>query len=387
MNRDVVIVEAARSPIGRRNGVLSHVHAVELAAHAIDAVLQRTGIDPNLVDQVIFGCVSQVGEQSINIGRQAWLHNHLPVEVPATTLDFQCGSSQQAVHLAAGLIASGAAEVILAGGVESMSRVPMFSNMENYGSPYTPQILDDHNIINQGMSAEWIAQKWNITRAEADELGCVSHSKAHQATERGWFSAEIAPIEATDENGQPVTVRQDEGIRAGTSVEKMATLKTPFMDDGIVTAGNASQISDGSAALLVMSADKASELGLRARARIVAQAVVGVDPALMLTGPIPATKKVLNSAGLSLDDMDLVEINEAFASVVLAWEREYAPDMERVNVNGGAIALGHPLGASGSRLMVTLLHALERTGGRYGLQTMCCGGGMGTGTILERLDS
>jgi acetyl-CoA acyltransferase len=387
MNRDVVIVEAARSPIGRRNGVLSHVHAVELAAHAIDAVLQRTGIDPNLVDQVIFGCVSQVGEQSINIGRQAWLHNHLPVEVPATTLDFQCGSSQQAVHLAAGLIASGAADVILAGGVESMSRIPMFSNMEHHGSPYTPQILDDHNIINQGMSAEWIAQKWNITRAEADELGCVSHSKAHQATERGWFSAEIAPIEATDENGQPVTVRQDEGIRAGTSVEKMATLKTPFMDDGIVTAGNASQISDGSAALLVMSADKASELGLRARARIVAQAVVGVDPALMLTGPIPATKKVLNSAGLSLDDMDLVEINEAFASVVLAWEREYAPDMERVNVNGGAIALGHPLGASGSRLMVTLLHALERTGGRYGLQTMCCGGGMGTGTILERLDS
>jgi acetyl-CoA acyltransferase len=387
MNRDVVIVEAARSPIGRRNGVLSRVHAVELAAHAIDAVLQRTGIDPNLVDQIIFGCVSQVGEQSVNIGRQAWLHNHLPVEVPATTLDFQCGSSQQAVHLAAGLIASGAADVILAGGVESMSRVPMFSNMEHHGSPYTPQILDDHNIINQGMSAEWIAQKWNISRAEADELGCMSHSKAYQATERGWFSAEIAPIEATDENGQPVTVRQDEGIRAGTSVEKMATLKTPFMDDGIVTAGNASQISDGSAALLVMSADKAAELGLKARARIVAQAVVGVDPALMLTGPIPATRKVLNSAGLSLDDMDLVEINEAFASVVLAWQREYHPDMEKVNVNGGAIALGHPLGASGSRLMVTLLHALERTGGRYGLQTMCGGGGMGTGTILERLDS
>jgi acetyl-CoA acetyltransferase family protein len=263
----------------------------------------------------------------------------------------------------------------------------MFSNMEHHGSPYTPQILDDHNIINQGMSAEWIAQKWNISRAEADELGCMSHSKAYQATERGWFSAEIAPIEATDENGQPVTVRQDEGIRAGTSVEKMATLKTPFMDDGIVTAGNASQISDGSAALLVMSADKAAELGLKARARIVAQAVVGVDPALMLTGPIPATRKVLNSAGLSLDDMDLVEINEAFASVVLAWQREYHPDMEKVNVNGGAIALGHPLGASGSRLMVTLLHALERTGGRYGLQTMCGGGGMGTGTILERLDS
>jgi acetyl-CoA acyltransferase len=365
---------------------LSRVHAVELAAHAIDAVLTRSGIDPAVVDQVIFGCVTQVGEQSINIGRGSWLHNKLPVEVPATTLDFQCGSSQQAVHLAAGLIASGAADVILAGGVESMSRVPMFSNMEAHGTPYTPQILDEHNIINQGISAEWIAQKWKITRAEADQLGCGSHQKAEHASECGWFAAEIAPIEATDENGQPVTVRHDEGIRADSSIEKMATLKTPFMEDGIVTAGNASQISDGSAALLVMSAEKAAELGLLARARIVAQTVVGVDPALMLTGPIPATRKVLDRASLALDDIDLFEINEAFASVVLAWEREYAPDMSKVNVNGGAIALGHPLGASGARLMVTLLHALERTGGRYGLQTMCCGGGMGTGTILERIE-
>ena len=387
MNRDVVIVEAVRSPIGRRNGILSRVHAVALAAHAIEAVLDRSGLDPALVDQVIFGCVTQIGEQSTNIGRQAWLHAKLPIEVPATTLDFQCGSSQQAVHMAAGLIASGAAEVILAGGVESMSRVPMFSNAEHHGTPYTPSIMDDHNIINQGMSAEWIAQKWNITRDEADRLGCQSHQRALQATERGWFAAEIAPIEATDENGQPVTVTRDEGIRPETSLEKMATLKTPFMDDGIVTAGNASQISDGSAALLVMSADKAAELGLTARARIVAQTLVGVDPALMLTGPIPATRKVLDRAKLSLDDIDVIEINEAFASVVLAWEREYAPDMDKVNMHGGAIALGHPLGASGSRLMVTLLGALERTGGRFGLQTMCCGGGMGTGTILERIEN
>jgi acetyl-CoA acetyltransferase family protein len=387
MSREVVIVEAVRSPIGRRNGLLSQTHAVALAAHAIQAVLSRSGIDPLLVDQVVFGCVTQVGEQSINVGRQAWLHAKLPIEVPATTLDFQCGSSQQAVHIAAGLIASGQAEVIIAGGVEHMTRVPMGSNFLNGpGTPYTESILEDHDIRNQGISAEWMAQRWGITREEADHYGYQSHMRAHHATTCGWFDAEIAPLEVQDENGNSLALRHDEGIRPETTLEKMATLKTPFMEDGIVTAGNASQISDGSAALLVMSLDRAQALGLKPRARLVAQTVVGVDPALMLSGPIPATRKVLDRAGLTLDDIDLIEINEAFATVVLAWQREYDPDMNRVNVNGGAIALGHPLGASGSRLMVTLLHALERTGGRYGLQTMCCGGGMGTGTIIERLD-
>lgn len=387
MSREVVIVEAARSPIGRRNGALSRVHAVALGAHSIQAVLQRSGIDPLEVEQVIFGCVSQVGEQAINIGRNAWLHAHLPIEVPATTIDFQCGSSQQAVHLAAGMIGSGAAEVILAGGVESMSRVPMGSNfMNGPGFAYTDDILADHDIQNQGVSAEWMAERWKISRQEADQLGLESHQRAHYATDCGWFDAEIAPIETTGEDGQPLTLRHDEGIRPNSSLEKMATLPTPFKEGGIVSAGNASQISDGSAALLLMSREKAAALGLSPRARIVAQTLVGVDPALMLSGPIPATKKVLAQAGLSLDEIDLIEINEAFASVVLAWQREYQPDMSRVNVQGGAIALGHPLGASGARLMVTLLHALERTGGRYGLQSMCCGGGMGTGTIIERLD-
>lgn len=381
---EVVIVEAARSPIGRRNGLLSRTHAVALGAHAIQTVLDRSGLDPQLVDQVVFGNVTQINEQSTNVGRNAWLHAKLPIEVPATTLDFQCGSSQQAVHVAAGFIASGMSDIVLAGGVESMSRVPMMSNIVD-GMPYTPEILEDHNIINQGMSAEWIAQKWEISREDADQLGFESHKRAHYAMECGWFDHEVAPIEVVDENGERVTMRHDEGIRANTTLEKMATLKTPFMEDGIVTAGNASQISDGSAALLLMSREKAEELGYKPRARIVTQTVVGVDPALMLTGPIPATRKVLEQAELTLDDIDIIEINEAFASVVLAWQQEYDPDMRKVNVNGGAIALGHPLGASGSRLMVTLLHALERTDGRYGLQTMCCGGGMGTGTIIERL--
>ncbi|HLA43403.1 MAG TPA: thiolase family protein, partial [Aggregatilineales bacterium] len=298
MSRDVVIVEAARSPIGRRNGGLREVHAVALAAHSIQAVLDRTGIDPALVDQMVFGCVSQVGEQSINIGRQAWLHAKLPIEVPATTLDFQCGSSQQAVHVAAGLIASGNADVILAGGVESMTRVPMGSNFANGpGIPYTDSILEDWNIINQGMSAEWMAEKWNITRHEADQLGFESHQRAHHATQCGWFEYEIVPIDGVDKEGNPVTIRHDEGIRADTTLEKMGELKTPFKDDGIVTAGNASQISDGSAALLLMTLEKAQELGLTPRARIFAQTVVGVDQALMLSGPIPATKKVLNRVG------------------------------------------------------------------------------------------
>lgn len=384
---EVVIAAATRSPVGKRNGLLSRTHAVALGAHAVKAVLERSQIDPMEVDQLIFGCVTQAGEQSTNIARNVWLHARLPIEVPATTVDFQCGSSQQAVHLAAGLIASGQADVIVAGGVESMSRIPMGSNFANGpGSPYTPEILADHNIINQGISAEWMAEKWHISREEADQYSYQSHQRAHQAAECGWFDHEITPIEVTLENGETMVMKRDEGIRANTTPEKMASLQPAFKEDGIITAGNASQISDGSAALLLMSAAKAEKLGLTPRARLVAQTMVGTDPALMLSGPIPATKKVLDRAGLKLEAIDLIEVNEAFASVVLAWKKEYMPDMARVNVNGGAIALGHPLGASGARLMVTLLHALERTGGRYGLQTMCCGGGMGTGTIIERLD-
>lgn len=387
MSRDVVIVDAVRSPIGRKNGKLSKTHAVELAAHSLKAVLERTGVDPMEVDQIIYGNVTQVGEQSINVGRQAWLHAGFPIDVPATTVDFQCGSSQQAVHIAHGLIASGMAEVIIVGGVESMSRVPMGSNFVNGpGFPYTDSILGQYNIINQGVSAEWMAEKWGVTRAEADQLGYDSHQRAHHATQNGWFKNEIAPIEVTDDAGQWVLMDRDEGIRVETTLEKMATLKTAFKDDGIVTAGNSSQISDGSAAVLLMSADKAKAFGLKPRARIVAHTVVGVDPALMLSGPIPATTKVLKLAGLSLDQINLFEINEAFASVVLAWQKEHHPDMDKVNVSGGAMALGHPLGCSGARLMTTLVHGLERTGGQYGLQTMCCGGGMGTGTIIENLN-
>jgi len=384
---DVVIVDAVRTPVGKRNGVLSRVHAVHLAAQPMLAVLERTGLDPALVDQVLYGCVDQVGEQAANIGRLAWLHAGLPIEVPASTVDFQCGSSQQTIHLAAGLIASGAADVVLAGGVESMSRVPMWSNYENGpGTPFTPALLDRFDLASQGISAERMAAKWNVSRQEADAFSLTSHQKAAHARACGWFGGEIVPVETTSETGQKITVTHDEGIRPDADLAKMGTLKTVFKEDGIVTAANSSQISDGAAALLLMSREKATGLGLKARARIVAQTVVGTDPELMLSGPIPATQKVLARAGLTLEQIDLVEINEAFASVVLAWQKEFQADMSKVNIHGGAIAIGHPLGASGSRLMATLLHALERTGGRFGLQTMCCAGGMGTGTIIERLD-
>jgi acetyl-CoA acyltransferase len=387
MSREVVIVEAARTPVGKRNGALSRVHAVELASLPMQAIINRTGIDPKRIDQVLWGCVTQVGEQSINVGRQAWLHANLPLEVPATTIDNQCGSSQETVNLAFGMIRSGLVDVVLAGGVESMSRVPMAANfMNGPGSPYTPEFLDRYPVTNQGDSAEMMADKWDVSREEADAFSLESHRRAYQATQDGCFEREIVPVETVGENGSPITVKHDEGIRPNTSMEKLAGLKTVFKDDGIVTAGNASQISDGSAALLLMGADTAKALGLKPRARLVTQTLVGVDPVLMLSGPIPATQKLLDQAGLKLEDIDLFEVNEAFASVVLAWEKEYHPDMSKVNVHGGAIALGHPLGASGAKLMTTLVHALEIHGGRYGLQTMCCGGGLGTGTILERVD-
>jgi acetyl-CoA acyltransferase len=379
--REVVIVEAVRTPVGRRNGALKDVHPVVLAAMALREVTQRAGIDPALVEDVVMGCVSQVGEQGINIARNAVLQAGFPIEVPATTVDRQCGSGQQAIHFAANLIQSGVCDITIGAGVESMSRLPIGSSIASGGNPFPPSLMEVYPMVHQGISAEMIAEKWDISREELDAFGVRSHQLAARAQDAGYFNREILPVSLAD--GSAFT--RDEGVRRDTTLEKLAGLQPSFQADGKITAGSSSQISDGAAAVLLMTPEKASELGLRPRARIVAQKVVGVDPVLMLTGPIPATKAVLAKAGLMLDDIDLVEINEAFASVVLAWKRELQPDMERVNVNGGAIALGHPLGASGARLMVTLLHELERRGARYGLETMCCGGGLGTATIIERV--
>jgi acetyl-CoA acyltransferase len=383
--RDAVIIEAVRTPVGRKNGLLRDYHPVELGAIVLRELVARTGLDSHKVDLVIMGCVGQVGEQGANVARQVVLQSGFPMEVPGMSIDFQCGSSEQAVHLAAALIQSQAADIIVAGGVEAMTRVPMGSNfMNGPGSPFTPQIMEQYQIIPQGLSAEVIAERWKIGRRELDEFSFRSHILAAKATEAGWFKREIIPLPSKLEDGTPVTMERDEGIRYNPSLEKMGTLQPAFKPDGVVTAGNSSQISDGAGALLVMGRDVAKSLGLRPRARIVAQYGVGVEPHSMLTGPIPATREILKRSGLKLEQMDLIEINEAFASVVLAWQRELQPDMSRVNVQGGAVALGHPLGATGARLMVSLVHALERTGGHYGLQTMCCGGGLGIATILER---
>ena len=379
--REVVIVEAVRTPIGRRNGALKDVHPVVLAAMALREVTRRAGVDPALVEDVVMGCVSQVGEQGINIARNAVLQAGFPIEVPATTVDRQCGSGQQAIHFAANLIQSGVCDITIGAGVESMSRLPIGSSIATGGSPFPPSLMEAYPMVHQGLSAEMIAEKWDISREELDTYSLRSHQLAAAAQEANRFEREIMPIPLADGG----VFSRDEGVRRDTTLEKLATLQPSFKADGRITAGSSSQISDGAAAVLLMTPEKAAELGLRPRARVVAQKVVGVDPVLMLTGPIPATKAVLAKAGLTLDDIDLVEINEAFASVVLAWKRELQPNMERVNVNGGAIALGHPLGASGARLMVTLLHELERRGARYGLETMCCGGGLGTATIVERL--
>ncbi|MGZ3675686.1 MAG: thiolase family protein [Ktedonobacterales bacterium] len=379
--REVVIVEAVRTPVGRRNGALKDVHPVVLAAMALREVTQRAGIDPALVEDVVMGCVSQVGEQGLNIARNAVLQAGFPIEVPATTVDRQCGSGQQAIHFAANLIQSGVCDISIGAGVENMSRLPIGSSIASGGNPFPPSLMEVYPVVHQGISAERIAEKWDISREELDAFGLRSHQLAAAAQDAGYFEREILPVSLAD--GSVFT--RDEGVRRDTTLEKLAGLQPSFKADGRITAGSSSQISDGAAAVLLMTPEKASELGLRPRARIVAQKVVGVDPVLMLTGPIPATKAVLAKARLTLDDIDLVEINEAFASVVLAWKRELQPDMERVNVNGGAIALGHPLGASGARLMVTLLHELERRGARYGLETMCCGGGLGTATIIERM--
>ncbi len=379
--REVVIVEAVRTPIGRRNGALKDVHPVVLAAMALRELMQRAKIDPALVEDVVMGCVSQVGEQSLNIARNAVLQAGFPIEVPATTVDRQCGSGQQAIHFAANLIAAGVCDITIGAGIESMSRLPIGSSTATGGHPFPPSLLEMYPLTHQGISAEMIATKWEIPREELDAYSLHSHQLAAAATDNGYFDREIMSVSLAD--GSSFT--RDEGIRRDTTLEKLATLQPSFKQDGVITAGNSSQISDGAAAVLLMTPEKAAELGLRPRARIVAQKVVGVDPVMMLTGPIPATRQVLAKAGLTLDEIDLFEVNEAFAPVVLAWKRELQPDMERVNVNGGAIALGHPLGCSGTRLMTTLLHELERRGARYGLQTMCCGGGLGTATIIERL--
>ena len=385
-DNDVVIVEAVRTAVGRRGGSLSGTNAVVLLSQVLQELMKRAGVDASEVEDVVAGCVDQVGEQSLNVARNAMLTAGFPFEVPATSVDRQCGSAQQAIHFAANLIQANVCDVTVGCGVENMSRVPMGASVsKDVGFPFPPELMDRYALTSQGVSAEMIAEKWGISRADTDQFGFESQMKAAKARDAGRFKKEILPIDVTLE-GVDTTFEVDEGIRDTTTVEKLGTLNPPFKENGVHTAGNSSQISDGAAALLLMSGKKAKELGVTPRARIIAQAVVGSDPILMLTGPITATPKVLDKAGLKLEDMDLIEINEAFAAVVLAWQKELSPDMSKVNVNGGAIALGHPLGCTGAKLMTTLLHELERTDGRYGLQTMCCGGGLGTATIIERLN-
>ena len=385
--REAVIVDAVRTAVGRRNGRLKDWHPVDLLAQTLSALVQRTGIDAGLVEDVIIGCVSQVGEQSLNVGRNAALAAGFPETVPGTTVDRQCGSSQQAIHFAAQGVLSGAYDVAIAGGVESMTRVPMGSSSQGPGAPFGSQMLKryDNGLVHQGISADLVAQKWGLSRNELDEFSLESHRRAARATAEGRFRSQIVPVEVRNEDGTTSIFDQDEGIRIDTSLEKLASLKPAFRPDGLITAGNSSQISDGAAAVLIMERETAEKLGLKPRARFVSFSLAGDNPIMMLTAPIPATYKVLKRAGLTLDQIDLVEINEAFASVVLAWQRETGANMQKVNVNGGAVAIGHPLGASGARLTTFLLNELERTGGRYGLQTICEGGGMANGMIIERI--
>jgi acetyl-CoA acyltransferase len=384
---NAVIVDAIRTPLGRRNGKLKDVHPVDLVADVLREIVSRNGVDPALVEDVIMGCVMQVGEQGINVGRNAALAAGFPESTVGTTIDRQCGSSQQAAHFAAQGVMAGAYDIVIAAGVENMSRVPMGASVAEgkYGFPFGPEMTARYpHLVPQGISAELIAEKWAISREDNDAFSVESHRRAARATDEGRFDREIMPVKLKTDDGEE-TMTRDEGIRPDSTMEKLAQLKPAFKEDGVVTAANSSQITDGAAAVLVMSEEKANELGLTPRARFHTFALAGVDPVLMLTGPIPATTKVLERAKMTIDDMDLVEINEAFAPVVLAWEKEHHPDMAKVNVNGGAIALGHPLGCSGARLMSTLLNELERTGGRWGLQTMCEGGGMANATIIERL--
>jgi acetyl-CoA acyltransferase len=384
--REVVIVEAVRTPIGRghpEKGLYRDVHPNELLGRCYTELIERTGIAADAVEDVICGCVQQYGEQMFNVGRNAWLQAGLPVETPATTVDRQCGSAQQAVNFAAALIASGVHDVVIGSGVEHMGHIPMgvgFKWVDEVGTPWPPAMMERYDLVPQGLSAEMIAERWEIPRSEMDELALRSHQRAARATEEGRFERETIPFAV---NGD--TYVSDQGVRPDTSLEALAGLKPAFKPDGRITAGNSSQISDGAAAVLLMSREKADELGLTPRARIVDQTTVGVDPVIMLTGPIPATRKLLERNKIEIGDIDLFEVNEAFAPVVLAWKRELEPDMDRVNVNGGAMALGHPLGSTGARLITTLLHELERSDSELGLVTMCCGGGLGTGTLIQRV--
>jgi acetyl-CoA acyltransferase len=386
---EAVIVDAVRTPGGKRNGKLKDQHPAALAAHVLTAIAERNDLDPELVDDVIMGCVMQVGEQSLNIGRNAVLAAGWPESVPSTTIDRQCGSSQQSMHFAAQGVMAGAYDVVIAAGVEVMTRTPMGASIvQGMGFPFPQEQLDRYSetgLPPQGIGADMIAVEYGLSREDLDEFGATSQQRAAIARDEGRFENEIVPVEV-EIDGVVEVVTADEGIREGTTAESLAKLKPAFKEDGLITAGNSSQISDGASAVLIMSKEKAEELGMKPRARFHAFAVTGTDPVTMLKGPIPATKKILEKTGLTIDDIDLFEINEAFASVVLAWQKETGADMSKVNVNGGAIALGHPLGASGTKLMATLLNELERTGGRYGMQVMCEGGGMANATIIERLD-
>jgi acetyl-CoA acetyltransferase family protein len=384
--REVVIVEAVRTPIGRghrEKGYYKDVHPNELLGRCYTEVLDRAGVDASEVEDVIAGCVAQFGEQGLNVARNAWLHAGLPIEAAATTVDRQCGSAQQAVNFGAALIAAGVHDVVIGSGVEHMGHLPFGASMktqQEYGTAYTPELMAKHNIVGQGLGAEMIAEQWEVPRSELDELALRSHRLAAKATEDGSFEREMLAFQV---NGD--TYVTDQGIRPQTTLEALAALKPVFKEDGKITAGNASQISDGAAAILLMSREKADQLGVRPRARIVDQTTVGCDPVKMLEGPIPATAKILQRNGMAIGDIDIIEINEAFAPVVAAWAREHAPDMDRVNPRGGAMALGHPLGSTGARLLTTLLHELEDEDKELGLVTMCCGGGLGTGTLIQRV--
>jgi len=384
--REVVIVEAVRTPIGRghrEKGYYKDTHPNTLLGHCYTEAISRAGIEAGEVEDVVAGCVQQLGEQALNIARNAWLQEGLPIETPGTTVDRQCGSAQQAVNFSAALIAAGVHDAIIGSGVEHMGHLPFAAGMktqEEFGYAFTPELMARHNIVGQGLGAEMIADQWEIPRSELDELALRSHKLAHQATEEGRFEREIVPMSV---NGD--TFVSDQGIRPDTNLEALSQLKPVFKPDGKITAGNSSQISDGAAAVLLMAADKAKALGLRGRARIVDQTTVGTDPVKMLEGPIPATRKILERNGMKINDIDLFEVNEAFAPVVAAWRREHNPDMDRVNVNGGAMALGHPLGSTGARLITTLLHELERSDKEIGFVTMCCGGGLGTATLIQRI--
>ena len=390
---NAVIVDAVRTPGGKRNGKLRNWHAADLASEPLIALVERSDIDPGQIDDVIMGCVMQVSEQSLNVGRNAVLAAGFPESVPATTIDRQCGSSQQSLHFGAQGVMAGAYDMVIAGGIEVMTRTPMGASVvREFGYPFGPRMMARYaergGLVSQGEGAELIAEQWDISREGLDEYSVRSHQRAARATSEGRFEREIIPVHVKDDDRADTEeiMTTDEGIRPDTSVEALANLKPAFRaEGGRVTAGNSSQITDGASGVLITSEEKAAALGLTPRARFVAFAVTGADPITMLTGPIPATRMVLEKAKLTLDDMDVIEINEAFASVVLAWQKELDADLDKVNVNGGAIALGHPLGASGAKLMATLVNELERTGGRYGLQTMCEGGGLANATIIERL--